>query len=123
MDRSLLTAALHGYEVELQRIRTAMAEIQSQLGHRSVKSSALVGGGARKARRKMSAAARKRIADAQKKRWAAFHKQKAAPKATVKKAARKRKMSPERKAALVANLAKARAAREAKKSAGDKVTL
>jgi hypothetical protein len=121
MDSSLLTAALAGYEVQLQKINDAIAEIQGQLGHRSGKSSARAVAGAPKGRRKMSAAARKRIADAQKKRWAAFHKQKAAPKATAKKAGPKRKMSAERKAAIVANLAKARAARAAKKSAGDKV--
>jgi len=63
----------------------------------------------------MSAAALRRISLAQKKRWAAYHAKqggtakKAAPKKTAK-----RKMSSERKAALVANLAKARAARAAK---------
>jgi hypothetical protein len=62
----------------------------------------------------MSAAAKKRIAAGQKKRWAAFHANDTKPVA-AKKAAPKRKMSPERKAALVANLAKARAARAAKR--------
>jgi hypothetical protein len=49
----------------------------------------------------LSAAARKRIAAAQKKRWAAFHKaQKPAPKkVAMRKAAPNRTLSPKRKAA------------------------
>jgi hypothetical protein len=123
MDNSLFAAALVGYESQLQKINDAIAEIRSQLGQRPGRSSAQVVA-APKARRTMSAAARKRIAAAQKKRWAAFHAKAEKPAkkvAVAKKAAPKRKMSPERKAALVANLAKARAARAAKKSAGDKV--
>jgi hypothetical protein len=123
MDNSLLAAALVGYESQLQKINDAIAEIRSQLGQRPGRSPARVVA-APKTRRTMSAAARKRIAAAQKKRWAAFHAKAEKPAkkvAVAKKAAPKRKMSPERKAALVANLAKARAARAAKKSAGDKV--
>lgn len=89
-----------------------------------------------KTRRKMSAAARKRIANAQELRWAAFHARadadaekpagKTAAKATTKKAlpaktAPKKKLSAARKKALVANLAKARAAKAAKKSEGEAV--
>ncbi len=48
------------------------------------------------------------------KRWAAVHK---AEKTAPKKAPAKKRMSPARKAALVANLAKARAARAAKRTA------
>jgi hypothetical protein len=71
-----------------------------------------------KPKRKMSAAGRKAISEATKKRWALFYAAKAKPvvakKATAKKAAAKKKLSPARKAALVANLAKARAAKAAK---------
>ena len=111
LDSSIMAMALVGYEAEIQRIEAAMAEIRSRLGNRSTRSAVRVGDGVPKARRTMSAAARKRIAYAQKKRWAAFHakNQKTAP--------AKRKLSPERKAALVANLAKARAARAAKRAA------
>ena|SRR5579872_3015202 len=74
-------------------------------------------------KRVISAAAKKRISEATKKRWVAFRAQKeaAAKKAPAKKAATKRKLSPSRKAALVANLAKARAAKAAKKTTGEAV--
>ena len=122
MDSSLLGAALAGYEFQLEKINAAIAEIRSQLGQRQGRSAAPVVPGTPKGRRHMSAAAKKRIADAQKKRWAAFHAKQGKPAAkAVVKSAPKRKLSPERKAALVANLAKARAARAAKKSAGEKV--
>ena len=72
MDNSLLTAALVGYEIQLQKIQNAIAEIRNQLGHESTGSKATVVNGT-KPRRHMSAAARKRIAAGQRKRWAAFH--------------------------------------------------
>ena len=76
-----------------------------------------------KAKRELSAAGRAAIVAALKKRWA--EKKAAAKKVVVKKAAVKapsakaamKKMSPARKAALVANLTKARAARAAKRAA------
>ena len=78
-----------------------------------------------KPKRKLSAAGRKAISEATKKRWAAVHaaaaKTKPAPatkKAPVKKAVAKKKLSPARKAALVANLAKAREAKAAKAAVG-----
>ena len=71
-----------------------------------------------KPKRKMSAAGKKAISEATKKRWAAFHATKQAKKPALKKAVAKRKLSPARKAALVANLAKARAAKAAKVAAG-----
>src|ERR1017187_8806991 len=120
MDKSLLNAALVGYEIQLQKLQTAIAEIRSQLGQSPGRSAAPIVEGAPHKRRKMSAAAKKRIADGQKKRWAVFHAQggkKATRQVAVKNAAPKRKMSPERRAALVANLAKARAARAAKRAA------
>jgi len=75
-DRSLLAAALVGYEQERERIVRAMAEIRSQLGGKrpTLSSGANTGKHERK-RRTMSAAARKRIAAAQKTRWAAYKKQ------------------------------------------------
>ena len=67
-----------------------------------------------KPKRKLSKAGRAAIVAATKKRWEAVHK---AQKAAVMKQPAKKKMSPARKAALVANLAKARAARAAKRTA------
>ena len=71
-----------------------------------------------KPKRKMSAAGRAAIVAATKKRWEAFHAAKQAKKPALKKAIAKKKLSPARKAALVANLAKARAAKAAKATAG-----
>jgi hypothetical protein len=67
-------------------------------------------------KRKMSAAGKKAIAEAQRKRWAAS-KEDAKPPAPEAAPKPKRKLSAARKAALVANLAKARATRAAKKAA------
>jgi hypothetical protein len=83
-------------------------------GEAEAPASAAVTAPAPKAKRKLSAAGRAAIVAATKKRWAAIHK---AEKPAPTKVAAKKKMSPARKAALVANLAKARAARAAKRAA------
>jgi hypothetical protein len=122
LDRSILEMALIGYQRSLENTQAKIADIQRQLGIRSPKAAPAVAAGEAKPKRRMSAGARKRIALAQKKRWAAFHQAKApAPAPAPKKAVAKRKLSPARKAALVANLAKARAAKAAKKSNGEAV--
>jgi hypothetical protein len=113
LDTSILQAALIGLESEKEKIDTAMAAIRKQLGGRGTAEKAVATNGA-KPRRQMSAAAKKHIADAQHKRWAAFHAKQAA---AAKKAAPKRKLSPAAKAKLAANLAKARAAKAQKTAA------
>ena len=120
LDRSTLEMALVGYEAESQKIQNAMSAIRSQLRMRSTKPAASVMTAGAKPKRRLSAAARKRIAAAQKKRWAAFHANAAKP--APKKVAKK-KLSPARRAALVANLAKARAAKAAKKTTGEAVSF
>jgi hypothetical protein len=119
IDTSILQAALLGLQSEKEKIEEAMAAIRKQLGGRG--STAVVTTNGTKTRHDMSAAAKKRIADAQRKRWAAFHKAKAgAAKPKLKAtshAAPKRKLSAAAKAKLVTNLAKARAARAAKAAA------
>jgi hypothetical protein len=115
LDRSVLEMALIGYQRSLENIQEKIADIQRQLGIRPAKAAASVTTGGAKPKRKMSAVARKRIALAQKKRWAAFHKAEE-PAPAPKKAVAKRKLSPARKAALLANLAKARAAKAAKRA-------
>ena len=113
LDHSILEMALVGYTQQCRQIETAIAGIQSQLGGRSTtKAVASITNDGPPPKRRMSAAARKRIAAAQKRRWAAFHKAKAQTPVAAKK-----KLSPARKAALLANLAKARAARAAKRAA------
>jgi hypothetical protein len=100
--------ALIGYEAERQRIKAVMAAIRKQVDGR-VAPPALVG--EPKPRRNLSAAAKRRIAAAQRKRWAAFH---ADQKSGTAKTAPGRKLSAADKAKLTRNLAQARAAKAAK---------
>ncbi|SPF40250.1 conserved hypothetical protein [Candidatus Sulfopaludibacter sp. SbA4] len=81
LDRSLLNAALAGYQHQIDQLDAKMADIRRQLGATQEP----VPAPARK-KRVMGAAARRKIAAAQRKRWAVFHESKAAP-------AKKRKMS------------------------------
>jgi hypothetical protein len=76
-DPGLLQAALFGYQMEKEKIEGKIRELQVQL--RGKKSSAPAIKAAKSgARREMSDSARARIAAAQRKRWAEFHKKKAA---------------------------------------------
>jgi hypothetical protein len=84
-SREILEAALHGLEAQRQKLDEQIAEVRSLLGRRvgrppkgnglspSVSSIPVVV----KKKRGLSAEARKKIAAAQKKRWAAFRKNKA----------------------------------------------
>src|ERR1035438_8308457 len=107
--RRKMSAAARKRIGDAQRKRWAASKGEAELPSKTVTA---------KPKRKMSAAGRKAISEATKKRWAAFHKAKTKPvvakKATANKAVAKKKLSPARKAALVANLAKARAAKAAK---------
>ena len=77
-DQALLEAALIGYQHQLDQIEAKMADLRRQLGGKAPASAAKapVTGSGKK--REMSAAARKRIAAAQKKRWAEYHRLKEA---------------------------------------------
>ena len=150
----IITAAVEGFEQQKLRIDAQIAELRQMLTGSPTATAATPE--ALKGKRRMSAAARKRISDAQRKRWAeskghsespsekgtpkpkrkmsaagraaivaatkkrweAFYAAKQAKKPALKKAIAKKKLSPARKAALLANLAKARAARAAKAMAG-----
>jgi hypothetical protein len=69
-DHSLLEMALVGYEAAKKKIEDKIKEIRAQLGGKRVSAkSASSSGEGEPARRKLSAAARKRIAVAQRKRW------------------------------------------------------
>lgn len=83
-DYSLLEAALIGYQHQRELLAAKIAEIQRQLGDAPASASA-----ESPKKRVMNAAARKRIAQAQRKRWAEFHKTKGTT------TAKKRTMSPE----------------------------
>jgi len=76
IDTSLLEAALVGYQAELQRIETAVADIQRRLGRGGTISRPSNGTAATpKKQHRISAEGRARIAEAQRKRWAAAKKQ------------------------------------------------
>jgi hypothetical protein len=89
-DQDLLAMALVGYEAQKAKIGAAIREIQAKLGNRPKAAP----DGAAPAKRTLSVAARRRIAAAQRKRWAAVRKsqaQGAAPKKRkLSAAARKR---------------------------------
>jgi hypothetical protein len=91
VDKSILEAALIGLEQQKSEIDAKTAEIRRRLrglgSAVSVKIEAAPP--ATRAKRVLSPAARKRIADATRKRWAAYRAAKAA-KAAPKKAARKK---------------------------------
>ena len=115
IDNSLFEMALIGYEAERQKIEAAIAAIQRELGGRPKRAAEATAEGAEpQPKRKMSAAARKRIGEAQKKRWAAFHARKPV---AMKKAAPRKAVSADVKQKRIAALAKARAAKAAKKAA------
>jgi hypothetical protein len=70
MTHDIITAAIDGFEAQKKRIDAQIADLRQTLtgnGTRALATPEPVPG-----RRKMSAAARKRIADAQRKRWAAM---------------------------------------------------
>lgn len=80
-NESLLSAALEGLELQKQRIEGQIREVRTLLGKRSgrVTMDAEPAGAKPARKRQLSAAARKRIAAAQKRRWAEYRKQHAAP--------------------------------------------
>jgi hypothetical protein len=88
-DPEVLRAALAGYQHELSTIEQKMAEIERELGGRV--SVAPRRSTVPKEKRVLSAAARRRIAIAQKKRWAAYKKAEGAP--DKKTPAKRRTMS------------------------------
>ena len=77
LTSDILTAALQGLELQKGRIDEQIAEIRQMLGSRPAPAAkaaeevSVEAPGTPRRRRKLSAAARKRIAEAQRKRWAA----------------------------------------------------
>lgn len=131
IDKSVLEMALVGYESERRKIEDAMAAIHNLLGVRSKGASASTVGVASKPtaeakpKRKMSAAGKRAIRAALKKRWAEFHAKAKAEKpvkqTATKKAARKKAVSADVKQKRIAALAKARQAKAAKRAAQEPV--
>lgn len=73
-DTTTLQMALVGYQVEKQRIEAKISEIQAQLKGKRNSVSPSAEQPETRTRRQLSPAARKRIAMAQKKRWAEHRK-------------------------------------------------
>jgi ribosomal protein L29 len=109
-DYSLLEAALIGYQHQRELLAAKIAEIQRQLGDAPASASA-----ESPKKRVMNAAARKRIAQAQRKRWAEFHKTKGTTTAT-----KKRTMSPEGRERIAEATRKRWAEFRAQKAAANK---
>ena len=85
-DATTLQMALVGYQIEKQRIESRIQEIRSQLkGKRAAGSASAPKAPGR--RRELSAAARGRIAAAQKRRWAEYRKRAAKAAKTPKASA------------------------------------
>jgi hypothetical protein len=82
-NREILEAALQGLEAQKQKLDEQITQVRSMLGRRagrpsksaqSANAATVSGPAATRRKRVLSPEARKRIAAAQKKRWAAFRK-------------------------------------------------
>jgi hypothetical protein len=73
-DQNMLAMALVGYEVEKKKIEERIKEIRARLGGKPAAKAGAPEPGEAPKRRKLSKAARNRIAAAQKKRWAEHRK-------------------------------------------------
>jgi peptidoglycan hydrolase CwlO-like protein len=71
-DTELLEAALIGFQHKRDQLQQKIAELRSQIGGHPASASAPAPDAAAPKKRSMSASARRRIALAQKKRWAAY---------------------------------------------------
>jgi hypothetical protein len=120
LSPEILSAALLGLEAQRQRLESQIADVRRLIGAGAVLPAAKEPKSSR-TRRKMSAAARKRIREAQKKRWAAYHKAQEAPSpaksAMVTKAPEKRRLSAAGRKAIVAAARKRWAAVRQQKAA------
>ena len=112
----LLTAALAGYQAELEQIDVKMGEIRRMLGDRANDAVAASSDGSRP-RRRFSKQARAKMAASQRLRWKKVKETAEPPKAESAKSKKRGKMSAAGKAAIVAAVKKRWAAVKAKKAA------
>ena len=105
----VITAAIEGFQAQTQRIDEQISELRAMLNGRQPTAAAAP---QTTKRSTMSAAGRKRIAEAQRKRWAAL--KGASEPAMTQPPKRRRRLSPAGRAAIVAALKK----RWAEKRAG-----
>jgi hypothetical protein len=73
-DPALLQAALEGLELQRKRIEEQIAQVRSMLGGKAPKPGSDSAAAPAVKKRQLSPAARKRIAEAQKRRWAEYRK-------------------------------------------------
>lgn len=111
LSTQIIEAAIDGFEAQKQRIDVQIAELRAML---SPNGSAPASKPAVRRKRGMSAAGRKAIAAAQRKRWAASKGESVAPKVTKKP---KRRLSAAGKANIIAALKKRWAAKKAEAAA------
>ena len=109
LTKEIISAAILGFEEQRRNLNVQIAELRAMLSHGSESSTASPKPTGRKKHR-MSAAGRKAIAEAQRKRWAAAKAATTAPKAAKKP---RRKLSAAGRAAIVAALKKRWAAKKA----------
>ena len=106
LTNEIIDAAIEGFEQQKRRIDDQIAELRGMRTGGTVEPAAPA---SERSRRKMSAAGRKAIAEAQRKRWAASKSESQALKAAKKP---KRKLSAEGRANIVAALKKRWAAKK-----------
>ena len=117
LTNEIIIAAITGFESQKTKIDAQIAELRAMLPVGSAGNATTLEVPTRK-RKKFSAAARKRMKEAQQRRWAKIRgeSEATAPEPTKPK----RKLTAAAKAKLVANLKKARAAKGAKARAAAK---
>ena len=102
LTNTIIEAAIDGFQAQKHKIDIQIAELRAMLSGPSAETSSSEP--AKSPRRKMSAAARKKMAEGQRRRWAALKVQATAP--ATKTAKPKRKLSAAGRAAIVAALKK-----------------
>jgi len=123
LTTEIISAAIEGFESKKRRIDEQIAELRAMLSGGPAETATTTPEATPGKRKKFSAASRRKMALAQKARWAKIKGESEAPAPAPAQALRqaRRKLSPAAKAKLVANLKKARAAKAAKaKSAATK---
>jgi hypothetical protein len=116
LNRTVIEAAIVGFQHQKTQIDVQIAELRAMLTGSA--ETATTPEASPKKRKGFSAATKKRMAEAQRLRWAKIKGESEQPAPAPAKAPKpKRKLSAAAKAKLVANLKKARAARAAKRAA------
>jgi len=120
LTNEIISAAIAGFEQQKRHIDTQIAELRAMLDGGTEPIPAATPEAPTRKRKKFSAAARKRMKEAQQRRWAKIRGESEPTQAAAPPTKPKRKLSASVKAKLVANLKKARAAKAAKAKAAAK---